>query len=118
MALIYTTAEITLNLSLVADVNAEAFAIQQFLRDAESEVVRDLEVGWDTDTGRVFITAKAEGRDFFDAQRIVQDGLRFSLDRYAAGRGEIFRWALVTSWDEDDDLGEDALDEFKLGEDI
>ncbi len=106
MAKIYTTTEIVLDLDLIEDVEAEVFAIQQFLRDTESDVLRELTVGWDREVGRVFITANADGEDFFDAQKIVQDGLRFSLERYSSGRGPIFRWALVTSWDEADDLGE------------
>lgn len=114
MTVVYTTAEIILLPHLIERVDEEGYALQEYLRDTESDTLRELELGWDVDTGRIYITANADGDDFFEAQKIIQDGIRFALARYTAGRGEIFKWMLVTSWDEADDVEPSILREMGL----
>lgn len=112
--IVYTTVEIVLDSDLLDRLDEEGYALQEYLRDTESETLRDLELGWDNETGRIYITANAEGEDFFAAQKIIQDGIRFALARYTAGRGEIFKWMLVTSWDEADDVEASILRDLGL----
>jgi hypothetical protein len=114
MTVVYTTAEIMLLPELLDRLDEEGYALQEYLRDTESEVLRDLELGWDNETGRIYITANADGEDFFEGQKVIQDGIRFALARYTAGRGEIFKWMLITSWDEADDVEGSLLRELGL----
>lgn len=112
--IVYTTVEIVLDSDLLDHLDEEGYALQEYLRDTESDTLRELELGWDNETGRIYITANADGEDFFEAQKIIQDGIRFALARYTAGRGEIFKWMLVTSWDEADDVEASILRELGL----